>query len=82
MDTIDYVSGVEDPNWEQDPASGHNKYQDLMARWIGHDTCGHSQYSSFCGGCHGKFHKKNVGIPKDGIAAQAPGQASDRYFTL
>jgi predicted CXXCH cytochrome family protein len=62
QDGIDYVTGVEDPDWEQDPTVGHNNYQGYAGPVAGNETLEdtHSM-SSFCGGCHGVFHRETTG---------------------
>lgn len=62
QDGIDYVTGVEDPNWEQNPGVGHNKYQGYAGPVAGNESLEdtHSM-SSFCGGCHGVFHRETTG---------------------
>jgi len=52
------VIGIEDPNWEQNPSSGHNVYQgteNVYARSIG-SFIQYNSVGSFCAGCHGQFH--------------------------
>jgi predicted CXXCH cytochrome family protein len=62
QDTIDYVTGIEDPNWEQPSTrgAGHNKYKGISgpAATEGVTLEEINTISSFCGGCHGKFHKE------------------------
>jgi hypothetical protein len=54
----EYVYGVEDSDWEQD-SIGHNKYQGRNGPVASAEGLGGTQsISSFCGGCHGQFHKE------------------------
>jgi len=69
----DYVTGIEDPDWEQNPVAGHNRYQGYEGPL---DNPGWSleythSISGFCGGCHGTFHKSSVG-PNPGIGSSSP----------
>lgn len=59
QDTVDYVAGIEDPNWEQNPTLGHNKYKGYNGPVPSSDITLEEtkSMSSFCGGCHGKFHR-------------------------
>lgn len=50
-----YVSGIEDPDWEQDPSSGHNVYKGETSAIKRTLDLSHS-ISNFCGGCHNQFH--------------------------
>lgn len=61
------VYGVEDPDWEQNPAAGHNKYQGVDYFYWGltsnfglEET--HS-ITAFCRGCHKEFHFLSVRGP-------------------
>ncbi|MDH5298674.1 MAG: hypothetical protein OEV91_06605 [Desulfobulbaceae bacterium] len=57
-----YVEGIEDPDWEQNPAEGHNFYSGTD-QWY-ESTSGlettHT-ISAFCSGCHRDFHDLNGG---------------------
>lgn len=68
-----YVSGVEDPNWEQNPASGHNWYQGTTNTYKEGDWALSTTHSitAFCAGCHGAFHGP--------YATSLPGEGSGVY---
>ncbi|MEW6569983.1 MAG: cytochrome c3 family protein [Nitrospirota bacterium] len=59
LNTTDYVTGIEDPDWEQAPtAAAHNWYKGYIGpvdSSFGLEQT-HS-ISSYCGGCHGVFHR-------------------------
>ncbi len=55
------VKGVEDPDWEQSPSSGHNRYTGFTDYYLGvaGGIAGLGETNSitaFCSGCHSRFH--------------------------
>ncbi len=54
------VIGIEDADWEQTPATGHNVYKGtttIYARAFG-EYIRENSIGSFCAGCHADFHYK------------------------
>ncbi|HMK48411.1 MAG TPA: cytochrome c3 family protein [Thermodesulfovibrionales bacterium] len=62
LDSIDYVEGVEDPDWEQNgDQSHHNWYKGHLGPVEGSDTIEDTHsINSYCGGCHGIFHREGT----------------------
>ncbi len=63
------VSGIEDPNWEQNPSMlSHNEYQDSDKPFAPLTYGGSAQgMSDFCGGCHNSYHSwPEGGYPNGG----------------
>lgn len=60
LDTVDYVTGIEDPNWEQNPdQNNHNKYKGYNGPVDSSVTLEQTHsINSFCGGCHGQYHRQ------------------------
>lgn len=53
------VTGIEDPNWEQNPlATSHNVYQGKPGPHVNYLESG--AISQKCAGCHGRFHNETV----------------------
>lgn len=55
-----YVTGIEDPDWEQNPdATHHNRYSGTSAFYPSESGLG-SQHTitAFCAGCHRDFHSQ------------------------
>ena len=63
-DPNDYATGIESPDWEQNPsASNHNGYHgttDVYSAGSGGST--EHTITSFCQGCHGAFHGPQSGV--------------------
>ncbi len=68
-----YVSGVEDPDWEQDPDNGHNQYKgdDRVARPDTMSLKITNSMNGFCNGCHMEFHGLDDGYVATVKASQA-----------
>jgi len=54
-----YVSGIEDPDWEQAPAASHNSYKGVAGPVAGSVLTHTHSISAYCGGCHPDFHRQN-----------------------
>lgn len=67
-----YVTGIESPDWEQNPsASNHNKYHgttDVYSAGAALQT--EHTVTAFCQGCHGAFHGPQVGT--NGMGSASP----------
>jgi len=53
------VSGLEDPHWEQSPGVSHNTYKGTTVLYTSATGNGNVPYNSigaFCSGCHSNFH--------------------------
>jgi predicted CXXCH cytochrome family protein len=66
----DYVKGIEDNDWEQETAVDHNWYKGTGDRYVteGDTLATYQTVTSFCVGCHSKFHgwnKDNKNPPYD-----------------
>jgi len=72
------VSGLEDPDWEQNPAAAHNVYKGTTVRYASADGNGNVRYNSigaFCSGCHSDFHHKKSddgGMEESGVWIRHP----------
>ncbi len=54
-----YVTGQEEPNWEQSPSiASHNVYKGFDGP-VSIDLDQTNSISSYCGGCHTKFHRES-----------------------
>lgn len=63
--SVDGVVGIEDSNWEQNPAN-HNIYKGVDEGYIAQGGAAHeNSIGAYCTGCHGDFHHVNGG--RDGI---------------
>ncbi|MFA4917998.1 MAG: cytochrome c3 family protein [Thermodesulfovibrionales bacterium] len=61
LDTIDYVEGIEDPDWEQNAdQSHHNRYKGYSGPVSSATLETTHGINSYCGGCHGIFHREGT----------------------
>ena len=59
-DYPDYVTGVEDDDWEQETSIDHNWYKGYAGPLVASATLKDTKtISTFCGGCHKEFHRKS-----------------------
>ncbi|MBI5665666.1 MAG: cytochrome c3 family protein [Nitrospirae bacterium] len=70
----DYVTGVEDNDWEQETAIDHNSYKGTTTIY---DTDGsalttYKTMTAFCSGCHGIFHGNYNDITGRGMGSSTP----------
>lgn len=58
-DGLDYVTGIGDDDWEQETVVDHNGYKGVQVAYDSHGTglTNQQTISSFCSGCHARFHE-------------------------
>ncbi|MEW6418783.1 MAG: cytochrome c3 family protein [Nitrospirota bacterium] len=61
LNTADYVTGIEDSNWEQTPDETHHNIYKGYAGPVGSALTleNTNSINSYCGGCHGIFHRQD-----------------------